>query len=627
MTFDLILSSLLYHEREWFVFQDILTHLPQENAAEASQRSKTTPKYTYRFGITKDWVTGDGKRDLIDRHFIDSKDPGRNLIFSSVLIDAERVQELFLKSFNKKFRLKVQQFNLTFESLDSSWFEWHFDPKQKDGCVVKKTKLTVQEANSKSNPSLKTPDKKQNSEDMPPNLSSGETSTQISLSLKRRRPIIEKENEQSSSNFSPSISESVLMRPRKKAKEANQSINKYHEDDKSDVPVLKEEPMSPDYKPDMANIKRSPCESEETKTNPSMNFLSQNTLKNDLSSSINDADSDGENTPSANTNSQKCHTTLQESSQNNESSTQNMNANSANDVGLFHNGISQDSSNIVGKDLDDIEDVQNDNNDTDKITKTVDDISANVGNTTNNVDNSTVDNNNSAEETSSMDEYVPDSNMLDDANRGSHNESPTSSLLDDSKNIMANIKLQRQELCTEEEVLVANNQPSEQPSTSTDTNLQVDSNKHDCGAKAYSSSGASSTVCLCTNAESSEQKSMVDTVRNTEASELLDGLRAAGFVPLVRKLLENVQGDTRLSQMEQELNTIGNQINQKRKANRQLQKNIKKKAGELEKLFDNLRKGKTHCEMLEQKYKALQDEKTTVEAKVKKCLEVLNSVD
>jgi hypothetical protein len=41
----------------------------------------------------------------------------------------------------------------------------------------------------------------------------------------------------------------------------------------------------------------------------------------------------------------------------------------------------------------------------------------------------------------------------------------------------------------------------------------------------------------------------------SEASELLDGLKAAGFVPLVRQLLENVQGDTRLSQMETELNS------------------------------------------------------------------------
>lgn len=38
-----------------------------------------------------------------------------------------------------------------------------------------------------------------------------------------------------------------------------------------------------------------------------------------------------------------------------------------------------------------------------------------------------------------------------------------------------------------------------------------------------------------------------------EAFQLLDGLRVAGFVPLVRKLLENDQGGTRLSQMEQEL--------------------------------------------------------------------------
>lgn len=122
-------------------------------------------------------------------------------------------------------------------------------------------------------------------------------------------------------------------------------------------------------------------------------------------------------------------------------------------------------------------------------------------------------------------------------------------------------------------------------------------------------------------------------------------------------MLENVKGDTRLSQMETEINglfsifshelcgtvlstinalnllniilivALANQINQRRRANRQLQKSIKKKAGELEKLFENLRKGKAHCEMLEQKHKSLQAEKANVEEKVKKCLEVLNSVD
>lgn len=508
MTFDLILSSLLYHEREWFVFQDILKHLPQENAAEASQRSKTTSKFNCRLGFKKDWVTGDGKRDLIDRHFINSKDPGRNVIFSSELIEAERVQELFLKSLNKKFRLKVQQFHLTLESLDSAWFEWHFDPKQKDGCVVKKTKLTVEQPNSKSNPPTKTSEKKQNRKDTPANLSSEEISTPSSPSPKRRRTVIENKSEQSGNDFSLSISESVVMRPRKKAKEANQSICKYLDDAKLDASEQKEEPMSPHYKPIMANPKVNPSSS-----------LPQGTLaNNDPSSSTkdNDADSDGENTPSANTNSQKSHTTPQKSSENSDTLNQNIDINSANGGGLCGN-ISQNSSNIVGQDVDDVENMQNDENvsyDTEKITKTVGDISTNVGNITNNRDNSAVDNNDSAEENSSMDEYAPDSNMVDDANNGPQNESPnspTSSLLDNSKNIMENIKLQKQELCTEEEIFVANGQPSEKPSTSADTSLQVDGHKHDCGAEACSSNGASSTVCLCTSAETSE-KAMIGNV-------------------------------------------------------------------------------------------------------------------
>ena len=61
--------------------------------------------------------------------------------------------------------------------------------------------------------------------------------------------------------------------------------------------------------------------------------------------------------------------------------------------------------------------------------------------------------------------------------------------------------------------------------------------------------------------------------------------------------------------------------------NQHLEINVKKKARELEKLFENLRKGKAHCEMLEKKYKDLEREKSKVDAKLKKCLDILNSVD
>ena len=163
------------------------------------------------------------------------------MIFSSVLIDAERVQQLVLESFNKRFRIKVQQFHLTATTLDSSWFEWHFDPKQKDGSPIKKTKLT-QESNLQSSVDPKvTPQKYKNSdsENVTPNFS--KENRQSPSSLKRRRPILDN-GDQLNSNYSPSISETVLMRPRKKAKEANVSISKYlyqEEDQKQDTVLQK----------------------------------------------------------------------------------------------------------------------------------------------------------------------------------------------------------------------------------------------------------------------------------------------------------------------------------------------------------------------------------------------------
>ena len=68
-------------------------------------------------------------------------------------------------------------------------------------------------------------------------------------------------------------------------------------------------------------------------------------------------------------------------------------------------------------------------------------------------------------------------------------------------------------------------------------------------------------------------------------------------------------------------------IRQQKKSNQQLQLNIKKKARELEKLFETLRKGNAECEKLEEKCEALKGEKAAVDAKLKKCLDVLNSID
>jgi hypothetical protein len=526
MTFDLVLSSLLYHGREWFVFQDILTHLPQEKAAAATQHSKTTQKYTYRFGITRDWVTGDGRKVLVDRHFIDSNDPGRTLIFSSVLIDAERVEKLFLESFNKRFRLKVQQFHLTATSLDSAWFEWQFDPKQKDGCAVKKTKLTVEQSDRQpSRAQEKTPQNNQNSdsENMTPNLSSNED-RQTTLASKRRR--LEMENgDQSNGDYSPSISESVLMRPRKKAKEANLSISKYldqQEDEKPNTTEQKEEPMSPDYKPDMANfhnIKRSLSPMEKPKLKLSPSSSPQTIIKEDvLLSSVRDsnADSDTDYIPPSDDTPQESTTMPQESNANSQNS-DNLNESDVTDLA---NGVSQD---IMALDDQDMPDVGNmpDDDDVSGGTGSVPDNVSNAQQNASNVsdNNSTVDYNNSADISSTDEGNVPDTNVPDDANLSSQTEpptSPTSSLLDNSNNIMENIKLQKQELCTEEEdVVVVEGQSSEVPSTSADTRVPAETRKHDCGAKACSSNGASSTVCLCTQEEKSKQETAAEKVRST----------------------------------------------------------------------------------------------------------------
>ena len=520
MTFDLVLSSLFYHAREWFVFQDILTHLPLEKAAVATQRSKNTQKYTYRFGITRDWVTGDSKKVLVDRHFIDSNDPGRSLIFSSVLIDAERVQELFIESFNKKFRLKVQQFHLTATTLDSSWFEWHFDPKQKDGCPVKKTKLTEENDRQSSKPPEMTPQKNQNieSENVTPNLSS--ENQQSPSSLKRRRAIVENED-QPNNNYLPTISETVLIRPRKKAKEANLSISK-HLDEKPDTVLQKDEPMSPDFKPDFANlhnIKRSlsPMEKPNIKLSPSSSL--ETPIKEDVMlNSVRDNNADDDFILPLNDITQNTNTTPHENiadSQNGKKLAGNREADIVNDI------VSQDSIALESQDMPNAGNAPNNNEISKEMCSIPDNtahIQENVGSSSNN--DSMVDCNNSGDRSSTDDDNVPDSNIPDDSNIVSQNDptSPTS-LLDNTNTIMEKIKLQKQELCTDEEegVVVVDSHSSEVPSTSAGKS-KPDTHKHDCGAETCSSNGASSTVCLCSN---EEQETSTKNVKSTGISCVL----------------------------------------------------------------------------------------------------------
>ena len=509
MTFDLILSSLLYHGREWFVFQDILTHLPQEKAAAATQRSKTTSeKYTYRFGITRDWVTGVGKKILVDRHFIDSNDSGRSLVFSSVLIDAARVQELFLDSFNKRFRLKVQQFHLTATSLNSTWFEWQFDPKQKDGSPLKKTKLT-EENNRQSSKTLEsdneksTPDKSVKNRPTP-------------LAQKRRRPALES-GDQTISNYSPTISESVLIRPRKKAKEANFSISKYLDEPevKPDI-EHKKEPMSPDYKPDMANfdnVKRSASPIDKSKVKLSPSSSSQQLVKGDaaLDSVANDStDSNIGYIPPANDETPETGTTAQQ-----------INGKSQNTDNVNENG----GSTILDSAIDNLcqDRIGLDDQDNIEVTGDEDGETENIGYAQQNTDNvsdnnSTVDYANSSDNSNNGDSNIPDSNVPEDPHPDPQSDQPTSPispLVDNAKNIMENINLQQQELCGEEECVGVNGQLSEAQSTSADTSTSIKNHQHDCGAEACSSNGASSTVCLCTNNEKSKTEASSEKMGNS----------------------------------------------------------------------------------------------------------------
>ena len=535
MTFDLILSSLLYHGREWFVFQDILTHLPPEKVATATQRSKTTSeKYTYRFGITRDWVTGDGKKILVDRHFIDSNDSGRSLVFSSVLIDASRVQELFLESFNKRFRLKVQQFHLTATSLDSAWFEWHFDPKQKDGSPVKKTKLTVEENNRQSSKTSGS-----DNENLTPNKSHENRPTP--LAVKRRRPASES-GDQANSNYSPTISESVLMRPRKKAKEANLSICKYLDEQETKPDIEhKEEPMSPDYKPDLANfhIKKSASPIDEPKVKLSPSSSPQTIVKDDvmLSSITNNTCSDTDYIPQSSDKTQETCTTphaSNETSLNSDDLNEKENSaisDSANDDlcqdGIDHDDLCQDEIDHDDLcqdeiDLDDQGDLgnmaDNEHGETGSISETVGNMLKNTSNISDN--NSTIDYTNSTD-SSNNDSNIPDSNVPDDLHPDPQNDQPTSPIspsVDNAKNIMENINLQKQELCAEEESVGVNGRSSEAQSSLADTSTSSESHKHDCGAEACTSNGASSTVCLCTNEEKSKKETSLERFGSTGIS-------------------------------------------------------------------------------------------------------------
>lgn len=143
MSFDLILSSLFYRGKEWFVFDDILRCLPKEKVCLVTQQSKKDMlHFTYRFGVASDWLFD--KSILFERHFFNSNRMGR-IVFTNLLINADRVQDLLQKYFDSAFRLSVEQFHLKETSLDSEWFEWNWNPMQKVRSPLIKRKLTTLE--------------------------------------------------------------------------------------------------------------------------------------------------------------------------------------------------------------------------------------------------------------------------------------------------------------------------------------------------------------------------------------------------------------------------------------------------------------------------------------------------
>ena len=239
---EVVLSSLVYHNREYFVFQDVLPHLPNEKAKLADQHAE---KYTSRIGLCKEWVVADIKKTLEDRHFIDASLSNLNLLFSGRLVNAKRLEELLIESFGRTFTLKVEQFTLTEESFSSNMFEWYFDPNENNG-AVKKTKVIqrLDEEDIGSNDqewSIINDDEQEkwNDHSEVGSTSSSEGRLSLRRSYKRRRSSFSNVEESQDSmetddeTFVASVSEAVMLRPRKKAKETTTVISSLLESENS----------------------------------------------------------------------------------------------------------------------------------------------------------------------------------------------------------------------------------------------------------------------------------------------------------------------------------------------------------------------------------------------------------
>ncbi|XP_046852995.1 uncharacterized protein LOC124446210 [Xenia sp. Carnegie-2017] len=517
MSFDLILSSLFYRGKEWFVFDDILRCLPKEKVCLVTQQSKKDMlHFTYRFGVASDWLFD--KSILFERHFFNSNRMGR-IVFTNLLINADRVQDLLQKYFDSAFRLSVERFHLKETSLDSEWFEWNWKPMQKVRSPLIKRKLTTLECPEPST-SLEKRTRKTKSKNIESNEMDDNSQLESNSNKKRRN----------STDLDVSV-----------AKEAKLCVSRCSEQGDENLQILNDQ-LSTDGTSNQSTVAMNKLSAKKSST---------------ASSYLKDDD---------------LHSTAIEDK-------------SAETLQLSHNFNQQDHENVNGGN----ENAYNMNvelADDDGELRNVQKISSISGDNMSIVDvfEKTDECNDFAEKNMQENEDLP--------------ASPNFSMIENK------------ELCAEE--------------SKTKQKRSLDNSiKNDFDANSNPQHLTSSTVCLCSVKEDSKEE--IYNEADTKTFQFLEGLKATGFVPIVKQLLENFEGDTKLSQIETKLNNVETQLTNKKRSIKLTEKRIQKKAKELEKLFETIGCIKKEYQMLKSAQSSLQKEKETIEIQVKKCLEILNS--
>ena len=242
---EIPLTSLMFKTREYFVFHEVLSQLPMKKAESAIARAKDSPKFTCRFALSKEWVSDDSRKTLAERGFTkkETTKSAAEMVFSDVLIDAERMEGLILESFRKKVVLRVEQLTLQEASLTSAVFKWHFSPRSKRGNAIKKTKVTRIE---RSEGATRVDCSSAKVEDSSKARTSKRPVRQSRLNkecLKRTRPCLSNDNPNpveaaNTGSFESTISEDVMLRPRKRTRQSNKYINYTEPSDFVDLPEL-----------------------------------------------------------------------------------------------------------------------------------------------------------------------------------------------------------------------------------------------------------------------------------------------------------------------------------------------------------------------------------------------------